>query len=187
MFFSNLIFASVLKSSLFQVFLTWIGSKFAISTRIFWVYSETSLQAHHIIPASASIFSLSFIIISHFSKVCSFQVRSVNFSPHSASVTTIFHSILSASKKWIGWEVKIINKFEKSTQLFLGSCSKSISSSLSLKSDFLTSTFFNSNVRYVLVFSLSTKTFFSALFEWSKVSKIFVWLNNSKICGMLFI
>jgi hypothetical protein len=98
-FFSYLNSASVLKPSLTQVFLTHTGSKFAISTKIFFVLSVIPESNHHTTHANANTFSSSAITISVACNVCSFSNKSTNFSHSFACLTMILHFILSASKK----------------------------------------------------------------------------------------
>gem|GEM_PF-2755693 len=97
--FSNLNSASVLKPSLVHVFLTITGSKLAISTKTFFVFSVTQLVFAQITPAKANIFSLSAITMSVSNKLCSFQNKSSNFSQSKAFLTIISPLTLSASKK----------------------------------------------------------------------------------------
>lgn len=110
--FSNLSSASVLRPSLVPVFLTCIGSKFAISTRIFLVFSSIQEVSDPIIPARAHIFSSSAITMSSSVSRCSFSNRSTKRSPSFACLTVIPHAILSASKKWIGCPVVYIHTLE---------------------------------------------------------------------------
>lgn len=125
MFFSYLNSASVLNPSLVQVFLTATGSKFAISTKIFFVFSVTQLSKPPTTQASARIFFLSAITTSVAFKRCSASKRSVNFSPSLAFLTMMSPSTFSASKKCTGCPLIFINKLEKSTQLLIGLLHKS--------------------------------------------------------------
>lgn len=120
MFFSFLMTASVLSHRRFAVFLTLTGSKFAISTSIFFVVVVMQLSFPPIIPPSARIFVVSAITISSGVRICVLSKRSVNSSPCFACLIMRFQLTLFASKKWIGCPDIHINIFEKSTQLFLG-------------------------------------------------------------------
>ena len=119
-FFSNLNSASVLKPNLVQVFLTATGSKFAISTKIFFVFSVIPLSKPPTTPASARIFFLSVMTISVAFKICSVSKRSLNFSHSLAFLTMISPSTFSASKKCTGCPLIFMKRLEKSTRLLIG-------------------------------------------------------------------
>jgi len=97
--FSNLELASVLIPNLSAVFLIETLSKFAISTKIFLVFSSTPEFNHQTIQAKAKTFSSSAITISSSFNLYSFPKRSTKFSHSLAFLTTILPFTLSASKK----------------------------------------------------------------------------------------
>jgi hypothetical protein len=177
MFFSNLSSASVLSPNLVQVFLTATGSKLAISTSIFFVFSFTPLSNQPTTQANARILFLSAITMSLDFKICLVSNKSTNISPSFAFLTIISPSTLSASKKCIGCHVVIINKLEKSTRLFLGLDHRSSICNLVKNQDGFIFTFFISIKRYVFKPSVSLMTFLSIFLLLSKISKIFTSLN----------
>ena len=100
--FSNTFSESVLIQSLFPVTLITAWSKWADSIIIFFVLSETAESFHQITQPKAKTFELSAITISLSSSLYSTSFKATNFSPAFAFLITIFQSILSASKIWVG-------------------------------------------------------------------------------------
>ena len=179
MFFSNLNSASVLNPSLVHVFLTATGSKFAISTRMFFVVSVIQLSSHQTTPASASIFFLSVMTTSVAFKICSVSNKSINFSPSLAFLTMISPSTFSASKKWIGCPLMIIKRLEKSTQLLIGLLPRSIICNLEKNDDCLTVIFLRCSNKYAFKPSLSPMTFLSGFVLFSNICMICFGLHCS--------
>ena len=119
--FSYLPDASVLRTSLLEVVLTLLASKFAHSITIVFVLSSISELRPPITPATATGFSASLIMSILSSRVLSVPSRVTNFSPSLAVSTIILcPARLSMSKAWIGWPYSSITKLVMSTILLIG-------------------------------------------------------------------